>query len=209
MSLRDTIDAARQEAKQVADDRTISKDKDKAEDDKPEVAAYDPMKLGKRTAANGKPVTEAGASVRTGSGRASVEKQLTMTKEEKKAARREERAREDARTSAYDIVLHSTEGYKKTEKVWWILLGIGFACTIVSLVVAYAFPSTENGSWQSYTTIGALIGAYAFIIAAFVYDLVKRRPFRKAAEKRVAGMNDKRVAEFLAEDAKKKADEGK
>ena len=67
MSLRSTIDAAREEAKEVAADRSVPKEK--ADDKKASVKTeYDPMNLGKRTAANAKPATEAGASVRTGSG---------------------------------------------------------------------------------------------------------------------------------------------
>ena len=48
MSLRSTIDAAREEAKEVAADRSVSKEKpeEKKAGDKP---TYDPMNLGKRT----------------------------------------------------------------------------------------------------------------------------------------------------------------
>ena len=55
MSLRSTIDAARKEAKEVAADRSVPKEKseEKKAGDKP---TYDPMNLGKRTAANAKPV---------------------------------------------------------------------------------------------------------------------------------------------------------
>ena len=68
MSLRSTIDAARKEAKEVAADRSVPKEKseEKKAGDKP---TYDHMNLGKRTAANAKPASEAGASVRTGSGK--------------------------------------------------------------------------------------------------------------------------------------------
>ena len=67
MSLRSTIDAAREEAKEVAADRSVPKEK--ADDKKASAKTeYDPMNLGKRTAANAKPATEAGASVRTGNG---------------------------------------------------------------------------------------------------------------------------------------------
>ena len=51
------------------------------------------------------------------------------------------------------------------------------------------------------STIGnATMMAYGFIISAFIFDWRKRRPFRKAAEKRMQKMSDKRVYEFLAEE---------
>ena len=54
MSLRSTIDAAREEAKEVAADRSVPKEK--ADDKKASAKTeYDPMNLGKRTAANAKP----------------------------------------------------------------------------------------------------------------------------------------------------------
>ena len=207
MSLLDTIDAARQEATAAADGRTI---KEKPEVSNADAPAYDPMSLGKRTAANGKLATEAGASVRTAA-KKSNQALGTMSKEERKAEKRRRREEEDLRSRAYDIILRADEGYKKTERMWWILLGIGFSCTVVSLIAAYAL-NDGTGSTAAVSVI-ALVLAYVFIIAGFVYDIWKRRPFRKAAEKRVAGMTNKRVADLLeadrqerlAEEAKKAA----
>ena len=65
MSLRDTIEGARDEAKSTVDamtKKTAADEKDKAkEGDAP--AAYDPFKSGKATAAGAKPSREAAASV--------------------------------------------------------------------------------------------------------------------------------------------------
>ena len=138
MSLRSTIDAAREEAKEVAADRSVSKEKpeENKAGDKP---TYDPMNLGKRTAANAKPVSEAGASVRTGSGKSKANI-ATMSKEQKKAEKQRRREEEDIRTRAYDIALRSNPDYKRTERVWWVLLGVGFAMTILSLVHGLRLP---------------------------------------------------------------------
>ena len=46
-------------------------------------------------------------------------------------------------------------------------------------------------------SIVSLILAYGFIIGAFVYDWVKRRPIRKATEKKVQGMTDKKILELF------------
>lgn len=208
MSLRSTIDAAREEAKEVAADRSVPKEK--ADDKKASVKTeYDPMNLGKRTAANAKPATEAGASVRTGSG-SSKANIATMSKDQKKAEKQRRREQEDLRTRAYDIVLRANPDYKKTDRMWWILLGIGFAMTILSLVMAYVFPAEANStaSTQGILAVVSLVLAYVFIIGAFIYDLVKRRPFRKAAERKVQGMTDKKLAElFEAERQRRIAEE--
>ncbi len=207
MSLRDTIEGARDEAKVTVDAMAKKPKEDKPAEGEKTVAAYDPFKSGKSSAAGAKPAREAAASVRM-EGERSKKNPVTMTKEEKKAARAEERRLEDRRNTAYDYMLKGDEGYAKTNKVWWILLGVGFAMTVVSLVFTYAL-GNEGG--MGIVAIVSLVLAYAFIIAAFVYDFTKRRKYRRAAEKRLQGMNDKRVADFVkAENAKaRKAEEEK
>ena len=190
MSLRDTIEGARDEAK-VTVDAMAKKSKDEKSEDEKAVPAYDPFKSGKSSAAGARPTREAAASVRM-EGERTKKNPATMTKEEKKAARAEERRLEDKRNTAYDYMLRNDPDYAKTNKTWWILLGVGFAMTIVSLLFTYVF---SNGMGVIATV--ALILAYAFIIAAFVYDFRKRRKCRKSAEKRLQGMNDKRVAEYV------------
>ncbi|WP_321970631.1 APC family permease [Paratractidigestivibacter sp.] len=196
MSLRDTIEGARDEAK-VTVDAMAKKSKDGSGGDKA-VPAYDPFKSGKSSAAGARPAREAAASVRM-EGDRTKKNPATMTKEEKKAARAEERRLEDKRNTAYDYMLKDNPEYKATNKTWWILLGVGFAMTIVSLIFTYVL---GNGGMGLIALI-ALVLAYAFIIAAFVYDFRKRRKFRKAAEKRLQGMNDKRVAEYVKEQNEK------
>lgn len=204
MSLRDTIEGARDEAKSTVDAMTkktaAAEEKDKAkEGDAP--AAYDPFKSGKATAAGAKPSREAAASVRM-EGERPKKSVALMTKEEKKAARAEERSIEDARNQAYDYLLRLDDAYAKTDKTWWILLGIGFAMTIISLFLTFVFPAEvkEIHTVQGVLSIVTLVLAYGFIISAFIFDWRKRRPFRKAAEKRMQKMSDKRVYEFLAEE---------
>lgn len=204
MSLRDTIEGARDEAKSTVDAMTkktaAAEEKDKAkEGDAP--AAYDPFKSGKATAAGAKPSREAAASVRM-EGERPKKSVALMTKEEKKAARAEERSIEDARNQAYDYLLRLDDAYTKTDKTWWILLGIGFAMTIISLFLTFVFPAEvkEVHTVQGVLSIVTLVLAYGFIISAFIFDWRKRRPFRKAAEKRMQKMSDKRVYEFLAEE---------
>lgn len=210
MSLRDTIEGARGEAKVTVDTMT-KKSKDAAEkptasDEDRAPAAYDPFKSGKASAAGARPAREAASSVRV-EGERSKKSPALMTKEEKKAAKAEERRLEDARNQAYDYILKSDDAYKKTDKTWWILLGVGFGMTVISLLLAYVFPteSKEYTTAQGIAAIVTLVLAYGFIIAAFIYDFRKRRPFRKAAERRLQGMNDKRVADYIASEDEKAA----
>ena len=107
-----------------------------------------------------------------------------MSKEAKKAEQRKQREKEDFRNRGYDLVLRSNPEYKRSEKVWWILLGIGFGMTIVSLVMVYVFPSADTAltTFSGVVSVGSLVLAYGFIIGGFIYDWVKRRPMRKAAE---------------------------
>lgn len=202
MSLRDTIEGARDEAKSTVDamtKKTSAAEEKGREGDAP--AAYDPFKSGKATAAGAKPSREAAASV-TMEGERPKKSVALMTKEEKKAARAEERSIEDARNQAYDYLLRLDDAYTKTDKTWWILLGIGFAMTIISLFLTFVFPAEvkEVKTVQGVLSIVTLVLAYGFIISAFIFDWRKRRPFRKAAEKRMQKMSDKRVYEFLAEE---------
>ena len=202
MSLRDTIEGARDEAKSTVDamtKKTSAAEEKGKEGDAP--AAYDPFKSGKATAAGAKPSREAAASV-TMEGERPKKNVALMTKEEKKAARAEERSIEDARNQAYDYLLRLDDAYTKTDKTWWILLGIGFAMTIISLFLTFVFPAEvkEVKTVQGVLSIVTLVLAYGFIISAFIFDWRKRRPFRKAAEKRMQKMSDKRVYDFLAEE---------
>ena len=144
MSLRSTIDAAREEAKEVAADRSVSKEKpeEKKAGDKP---TYDPMNLGKRTAANAKPVSEAGASVRTGSGKSKANI-ATMSKEQKKAEKQRRREEEDIRTRAYDIALRSNPDYKRTERVWWCI--VFFAGTVQLDIYQCKFGAKKYEFWR-------------------------------------------------------------
>lgn len=198
MSLRDTIEGARDEAKANADGMTAKAKAKEEKAEKADVPAYDPFSNVKSSAAGAKPAREAAASVRM-EGERPRKSTVAMTKEEKKAAKAEERRLEDLRNQAYDFILRDNGAYKKTDRTWWILLGTGFAFTIASLLLAWLFPdgAKDYSSIQGIGAVVTLVLAYGFIIAAFIYDLRKRRPYRKAAEKRLQGMSDKKVEEYL------------
>ena len=206
MSLRDTIDGARREA----EGNVVGRPKKEAEN----LGTVEEEKKGfsRSSAAKAKPSREAAASVRT----ASKPKQSSSlggaaeTKEEKRERKRREREEQDFRNRAYDILLRSNDDYKRTERVFWIILGAGLALAVISLVCVYLFgQSPDMSSWQGILSVGSLVAAYGFMIASFIYDWAKRRPYRKQTESRVRGLSDKKLLDLLEQErAKETAKKG-
>ena len=202
MSLRDTIEGARSEVSLP----TAAKNEAEAAPAKKSGGA-------RKSSANAKPAREKAASVRTISKdskkAATLRSQLPgakKTKEQKEAERAERRKRreeEDYRNQAFTLLLNQNPDYKKSDRLWWILLGIGFVATLVSLIVTFLAP--PNGDYTSVSgivSIGSLIVAYVFIITGFVFDWIKRRPIRKETEKKLAGLSNKKIAEMFAKERK-------
>ena len=206
MSLRDTIDGARREA----EGNVVGRPKKEAEN----LGAVEEEKKGfsRSSAAKAKPSREAAASVRT----ASKPKQSSSlggaaeTKEEKRERKRREREEQDFRNRAYDLLLRSNPAYKRTERVFWIILGAGLVLAVIALACVYLFGQDVNNmaGWQGILSVGSLVAAYACMIASFIYDWSKRRPYRKQTEARIRGLSDKKLLDLLeqarAEDVAKK-----
>ena len=203
MSLRETINAAKREAQEANAPLAKKDEKDAADED-------ERSGFSKRSVTRAKPAREAASGVRvvgasgssrksSGSGKAPVE----MTKDEKKRARRERRDEADRRASASQIVLKQIPGYKRSQRVWWGLLGTGFVCTIISWLLPNLFPQQVN---EGTTPMGIavfimLVAAYALIISAFVYDWRVVRPMRKKAEATTGAMTNKKVTKVLRGEA--------
>ena len=206
MSLRDTIEGARREAEGNA----VGRPKREAA----EIVTPEDEKRGfsRSSAAKARPAREAAASVRVSSKPKGVP--ITETKEEKRERKRREREEQDFRNRAYDIILRSNPAYKRTERVFWIILGAGLALAVISLVCVYLFgQSPDMTTWQGVLSVVSLIAAYGFMIASFIYDWMKRRPYRKETEGRVRGLSDKKLLELLekarADEVSKKEDKKK
>ena len=198
MSLRDTIEGARDEVLASAPAKKAPKKDEKKSKDDDKTPSYDPLNPNKASAAHAKPAREAASSVRVGGKPTARESMGLETKEEKKERRRREREEQDLRTRAYDLIVRSLPGYKKTEHRFWILLGVGMALAILSMVFGVVLGhTTDLNTWQGIVSVGSLVLAYVFIIGGFIYDLTKRRPFRKEAEARVRGLTDKKIVELF------------
>ena len=225
MSLRDTIDGARKEAQEAgALTGNVKSAAPKAE--KPERGAKaekpgkdeaekrDPMTTRSyhSSAAGAKPSREAASTVRAASSGSSTGMggmggglfgggSTPAEKEARKEEKRRQREEEDFRQRGYDLILRSNEKYRRTDRTWWILIGVGFGMTIVSLILVWAFPadSTNYQTIVGIASVASLVLAYGLIIGAFVYDWRVRRPVRKAAERKVASYSDKKLAELFEE----------
>ena len=200
MSLRDTIQAVRNEVAQAS-----------GKSEAAETAVKKGVQRG--SAANAKPAREKAASVHAeGKKPASSSilgtKKTKEQKEAERAERRKEREEEDYKNQAFQLLLSQNPEYKKTDRVWWILLGIGFVATLISLVVTFVFPVQDGnyGSTNGVVSIACLIIAYAFILASFIFDWVKRRPIRKEAEAKMAGMSNKKIAQMFAKEREEQAE---
>ena len=212
MSLRDTINAATKEAQDGGLTFGKKANEAEAETEKPASTGFT-----KKSTAKAKPAREAGSSVRTASepSRKSADtgglfrKKTEKEKETEKADRRKRREEEDFRRQANQILLNRNEEYRKSERMWWVVIGIGFAFTIISLIMTYVIPDAAHDLTQpaGKISIGLLFAAYACIIGGFVYDWRKRRPVRKEIERKVDGMTQKKLAQLFEEERKLRAEE--
>lgn len=202
MSLLDTIKGAREEAAEASSslfDKSDSKKLDPS-DSEDELAKG----FTKRSVARAKPSREVAGNVHIVStddykiGK-SGKKPSEMSKEERKEQKQITRGLEDRRASVSRAILEGHGSYKRSQRVWWILLGVGMGATIISWLLSSQFSDqeTEYANVVVILSIILLVAAYALIVAAFIYDWRIVRPMRKAADAEVARMSDKRVIEYL------------
>ena len=184
MSLRETLDAAKREA-QEGGSLIFGKD---AKDAEAEEATA--TRSNKRSAANAKPTRERAANVRVVSSEdakngATGKKESEMSKEERKAARQKQRAKEDLAASVRNILLDADPAYKRTQHVWWVMLGVGFAMTLATFGINYALNNMESPDPSSPLVSIAMIAivvAYVCVFGAFK-QIVREDAARKAAER--------------------------
>ncbi len=215
MSLRDTLAGAREEVAQNAAFGSTAK-KDAAQKDDASNASAAPSNTGfsRRSVSRAKPSREAAGSVRyvsaedARSGNTS-KPETEMTKQERKEKRMRDRDAADRRADASRAILAGHDSYKRSQRIWWILLGVGMGFTLLSFVVsATVGKNSDAPQYVSMVMVVMLVIAYAAIIAGFIYDWRVVRPMRQAADAEVAGMSDKRVRQFLAaQEAEREASE--
>ena len=210
MGLRETIEAAKQEAKEAGS--VFSKKDEEAKSE----AEEESTGFSRRSAARAKPTTAAASSVRVVSAEdarhgKSGKKSSEMTKEERKAERNSVRDAEDRMNMAANVLLKQDPTYQRSQKVWWILLGLGLALTVLSFGINYMLnrsgADTSSDNVLVPVALVSLVLAYVCIIGAFIYDLVKARPVRRRIDAEVKGMTKRRLEQIIREDAEREAAE--
>lgn len=164
-------------------------------------------------AGSAKPASKAAASVRIQTSKSSMSKkqkvvaQQTMTKEEKKAQRAQERELENLVYTATTVLTNKDEKYKKLRRIWWGLLIAAVVFTALSWI------TLSTGFGGQVLSIVVLVLAYAGIIGALIMDFTVIRKRRNVFRDKVNAMTRKQVervveesyAERQAADAAKKA----
>ena len=132
-----------------------------------------------------------------------------LSKEEKRARKREERAREDRLYDASSVLLKADEDYNKYRKIFWAILGVGMAAIVVTWYVLLGGQQDHVGQSGNPLEIVGIVVSYAAIIGAFVFDMVKIRPIRNYYRSVVEGMSERKLVEVLEAAATKKDAKGK
>lgn len=145
----------------------------------------------RRSAASAKPKAKAAASVTY----TSPKKSPRERKAELKKARKEESAKQRELDKKY--YTPDTDRYKKLRRIWWGLL----ACAVLSTIGSWLLREV-GPAWLS---LGCLIGAYAFIIAAFYIDFSKIRKERKAYQTRMLALEIEQEKQAKREAGTKKS----
>ena len=205
MSLLDTIKGAREEAQEAGG--LIPAGKKDAAGKKTDAAEADAQSqnssgFSRRSAARAKPRREAAGSVRMES---ASKPESQMTKEEKKAAREKRRTEEDLIFDAKRAVLNQMPEYQRSQKIWWGLLIAGIVCTLLAWGVLQQINANNIGQGYGAATAVIMVLAYVLVIGAFIFDLWKVRPMRKAADEQVAGMSKRRMQNLVEEEEARKA----
>ena len=138
----------------------------------------------RKSAASAKPVSKAGASVRT---------KAAMDPKEKRKLEREEQRKKEARAAEEPVVYNEKEAFWR--KIWWVCFALAIVCLALSWFAARIVPA----EFAQTVTIGAMI----FVDIKFV------RPARiRAREKGLKGLSKKEQRERerqLAAEAERRA----
>lgn len=180
--------------------------------------------IARKSASAAKPAREAAQSVRVvksssskSSGKPGASRAAstaTMTKEQKRAARREEREREDLLAAVANAMMKKDAEYVKRRRLWWVFLAVGLASIFLSFIAGILGGSVDSPynltSPSGILAVVSLVVAYAAIIGALVYELVRIRPIRNVIMAKAKGLSDKKkraiLEEGYAEDDRRRAE---
>lgn len=173
--------------------------------------------VARKSAASAKPARQAAGSVRvvpasSKARRKELEKGENLeglSKEEKKARKAKQRAKEDRVYTVSNILLKQDEDYLKRRRVWWGLLAAGMVLIVVVWISLYAL-SSNGGPATGPVQMAGIVAAYALIIGDFIYDFVRIRPIRNMYRTQAEGMSENKLNALIereaAEDDRRRAE---
>lgn len=197
MSLLDTIKKAKEEAIQAGTlPSSSAKQKQAPKDDK---RVNERRGALERSLTRAKPTREKAKGVQTAS---HGPKPSLLKLSAGREARKQERIKRDQHYAATRVLLDQNPEYRRYQTVLWIMLGAGLISIVLSWVINYLQPHamSDLSSPEGMLEVALLVLAYAFVIAGFVYDLIKAKPIRRAAEARATALSPKKIRELLMND---------
>ena len=153
--------------------------------------------MAKKSAASAKPATRKSGTVRKGSiykEKAPVE----LTKEEKKAAKKEANAEFDRMNAVANVLLESNEAYNALRRKWWWSIIVGLALAGISWITLRKNQASPDQT-QHLISIVTLALSYVFIIGAMIFDIKKIKPLRNAAADKAKSYSRRKQEEILRE----------
>ena len=170
--------------------------------------------VARKSAASAKPARQAASSVRvvpasSKARRKELEKGENLeglSKEEKRARKAKQRAKEDRIYTVSNILLKQDEDYTKRRRIWWIVLAIGMVLVVAIWASLYFAP---GGTVSSPVQMVGIVLSYVII---FIYDFARIRPLRNMYRAQAEGMSENKLnalieraaAEEDKKDSKKK-----
>lgn len=164
--------------------------------------------VARKSAASAKPARSAASSVRvvpasSKARRKEIEKGENLdglSKEEKRARKAKQRAKEDRIYTVQNYLLKQDEDYLKRRRVWWGLLAAGMVLIVVVWISLYALSNGGASAGGPVQMVG-IIAAYALIIGDFIYDFVRIRPIRNMYRTQAEGMSDNKLNALIEREA--------
>ena len=158
--------------------------------------------VARKSAASAKPARQAASSVRvvpasSKARRKELEKGENLeglSKEEKRARKAKQRAKEDR---IYTL-LKQDEDYTKRRRIWWIVLAIGMVLVVAIGASLYFAPA---GMVSSPVQMVGIVLSYVIILGDFIYDFVRIRPLRNMYRAQAEGMSENKLNALIERSA--------
>ena len=121
-----------------------------------------------------------------------------LSKEEKRARKAKQRAKEDRIYTVSNILLKQDEDYTKRRRIWWIVLAIGMVLVVAIWASLYFAPA---GMVSSPVQMVGIVLSYVIILGDFIYDFARIRPLRNMYRAQAEGMSENKLNALIERSA--------